>query len=81
MHCCGFALRANDLLDQLRRKAQFLQHNHVLFIFGDDFRFYQNDEWLAQLRNLSRIFDYMNNDQSMRVQVKSMFFDIDSSQL
>ena len=57
------------MLDQLRRKAQFLRHNHVLFMFGDDFRFYQRGEWRAQLENLTQIFDFMNNDKSMHVQV------------
>jgi len=61
--------RARDLLDQLRRKAQFLRHSHVLFTFGDDFRFYQDDEWHAQLENLTKIFDFMNNDKTMHVQV------------
>jgi len=65
-----FALRARDLLDQLRRKAQFLRHNHVLFMFGDDFRFYQPGEWQAQLQNLTKIFDFMNNDTTMHVQVR-----------
>jgi len=57
------------LLDQLRRKAQFLQHNHVLLMFGDDFRFYQDAEWRAQLGNLSKIFDFMNKQKTMHVQV------------
>ena len=69
MHYVVFVLRAHDLLDQLRRKAQFLQHNDVLFMFGDDFRFYQHGEWRAQFRNLSRIFDFMNRDETMHVEV------------
>ena len=64
-----FSFRASDLLDQLRRKAQFLRHNHVLFMFGDDFRFHQAGEWNAQLKNLTKIFDFMNDDKTMHVQV------------
>jgi len=68
---CGVGLRASDLLDQLRRKAQFLQHNHVLFVFGDDFRFNELGEWQAQFGNLTKIFDFMNSNKDMHVLVSA----------
>lgn len=62
--------RAYELLDQLRKKAQFFRHNHVIFPFGDDFRFKSSSEWQTQFNNLKKVFFYMNSHPEMKVQVQ-----------
>jgi Glycosyl hydrolases family 38 N-terminal domain len=62
-------IRAQDLVNQLRKKAQFFRHNHVLFPFGDDFRFYDRAEWAIQFGNLTRLMDYINSNLQLNVQV------------
>lgn len=65
--------RSHQLLDQLRKKAQFFRHNHVLYPFGDDFRFSDKSEWKEQISNLTRLFDYMNRREDMNVQARSIY--------
>lgn len=65
-----FFSRAYELLDQLRKKAQFFHHNLILFPFGDDFRFTQENEWNEQFKNLTQVFDYMNSHPEMKVKVR-----------
>ena len=38
---------------------------------GDDFRYESASEWDKQFGNLKKIMEYMNNDETMRVQVGS----------
>lgn len=69
--------RAYELLDQLRKKAQFFHHNLILFPFGDDFRFTNEDEWNQQFKNLTQVFEYMNSHPEMKVKVRQNCMAID----
>lgn len=42
----------------------------MLIPLGDDFRFSQSSEWAAQHQNFQKLFDYINNEPSMNVDVR-----------
>lgn len=58
------------LLDMLRKKAQFVTHDNVLLLVGDDFSFYSIYTWDIQWENMQKIFDYLNADPTFRIQIK-----------
>lgn len=58
------------LLDQLRKKAQFFNHNKVLMLYGDDFRFHTRKEWQSLTNNLKQLMMYMNSQSSMHIKLR-----------
>lgn len=65
--------RSLALLDMLRKKAQFVTHDNVLLLVGDDFSFYSIYTWDIQWENMQKIFDYLNADPTFRIQVDDLF--------
>lgn len=66
--------RANLLLDQYRKKSQLYgdkdNHNVLMVQLGDDFRYTDMEEAVAQFDNYQRLMEYMNSNPDMNVEIK-----------
>lgn len=64
------AQKARLLVDQYKKKATLYRTRAVLIPLGDDFRYNQNTEWEAQRTNYQKLFEFINNDETLNVEAK-----------
>ena len=60
---------AKKLLKQYRLKNELFRHDVVLVPIGDDFRYDRSLEWDQQYGNYSRLFQYMNANKELNVEI------------
>ena len=64
--------RASLWLDQVYKKAMLYNHGHVLIPVGDDFRYQNRQEALAQFENYQRMFDWLNKNKDVDVSFSTL---------
>lgn len=64
------AQKARLLVDQYKKKATLYRSRALLIPLGDDFRYSQNTEWEAQRSNYAKLFEFINNDETLNVEAK-----------
>lgn len=62
-------IKASYLLSQYGRFASLLPHNVLLVPLGDDFRYNVKVEWIQQLENYKKLFNYINNRKDWNAHV------------
>ena len=63
-------LKAADLLQQARSKAELFRTNTVAILNGDDFRYNKPDEVTAQYENFKLLMNYINSNRDFQATVK-----------
>lgn len=64
--------RAELIVDQWQKKSMLYKTRSLLIPLGDDFRFTQSSEWEAQRVNYDKLFDYINNEPGLNVEVRHL---------
>ena len=66
--------RAKMLLDQYRKKSQLYgdknNHNVLLVVLGDDFRYQSMEEAKIQFENYEKLMDYLNSKSEFNVDIR-----------
>lgn len=64
------AERAALIVDQWRKKSMLYRTRSVLIPLGDDFRYSQSTEWVAQMENFGKLFEYINSEAGLNVEAR-----------
>lgn len=68
--CINLLFRSSLIADQWRKKSMLYQSKAVLVPLGDDFRYLMGSEWIDMRTNFERIFNYINKNPAMNMEVK-----------